>query len=550
MLETTTQLAVGELLDDKYVIEELIGRGGMGAVYRARHKSLDSPRAIKLMRDELAQDEAFVLRFENEAMLAEGVRHPNVVALYDFSSLPNGRKYIVWEYVEGESIRDRLDRGIGFSDAEVLAIVEQIADGLAAAHQQGILHRDVSPDNIMICSSRGSEVRAKLLDFGVAKATGYTASKPSTTGMVFGKVGYASPEQMGLLKDNEQLDARTDIFSLAAVAYAMLTGEPPFDTSSTKNFLHDVMIAPEDEVRRRFLGRLDQRWRSPLARALARNREDRPSTMGELVSEILHAGKTSDAAAERLSRRPGKLLGWLVAAALVVAAIAAVMWFLAVPTSPAPPPSTDVLVAGTPDPLLRVDTAALDAEYATTTLAVVEPDEIEPAREESGGPDAGTLTVERDNPVSEERPEGDELPAPPAGDILEEDAHVEETVTGTAGEVAPTGGTAPNPPVEEPEPAEPDPEPVLADRAPKKVADVPPVYPEILKSMGREGLVVLEAIITTEGNVDIVRVLESSHRLFEKPAIEAAERWKYEPAIVDGELAAFEMTLTVQFQFR
>lgn len=170
------QLAVGEILDGKYRVEALIGSGGMGAVYRARHIELDSTRAIKLMRPELAKDESFVHRFENEAHLAEGVRHPNVVALYDFASLPD----------EGE----------------------------------------------------------------------------------------------------ESLDARTDVFSLAAVAYAMMTGEPPFVTSSMRSFLHDLMIAPESAVRGRFAQALDEPWRGPLTRALARERQERPLTMEAFVDEI------------------------------------------------------------------------------------------------------------------------------------------------------------------------------------------------------------------------------------------------------------------------
>ena len=166
------QLAVGDVLDGKYRVEGLIGRGGMGAVYRARHIGLDAPRAIKLMRPELAQDEAFIQRFENEAFLAEGVRHPNVVALYDFASLPDGTKYIVWELVEGETVRDGLERDTVFTSSEVIRLVSQIGGGLAAAHKKGILHRDVSPDNIMICAGSTTDRNAKLLDFGVAKAAG------------------------------------------------------------------------------------------------------------------------------------------------------------------------------------------------------------------------------------------------------------------------------------------------------------------------------------------------------------------------------------------
>ena len=258
----------------------------MGAVYRARHVGLDAARAIKLMRPELARDEAFIQRFENEAFLAEGVRHPNVVALYDFASLPDGTKYIVWELVEGETVREGLERGTVFTSSEVIRLVCQIGGGLAAVHKKGILHRDVSPDNIMICAGGTTDRNAKLLDFGVAKAAGTPKSMATTTGMVFGKIGYASPEQMGLLRGDESLDARTDVFSLAAVTYAMLTGKPPFVTSSMRSFLHDLMIASEAEVRTRLVADLEEPWRKPLARALARNRQARPPSVEAFVEEI------------------------------------------------------------------------------------------------------------------------------------------------------------------------------------------------------------------------------------------------------------------------
>ncbi len=162
-MSTSKILAKGDVIDGKYRIEALIGRGGMGAVYRARHLRLDALRAIKLMRTELADDDEFVQRFHNEARLVESLRHANVVALYDYAMLDDGTKYIVWEYVEGETIGKHLLSGRRFTPEQTLDLVRQIANGLAAAHDQGILHRDVSPDNIMICS----DGQAKVLDLGL-----------------------------------------------------------------------------------------------------------------------------------------------------------------------------------------------------------------------------------------------------------------------------------------------------------------------------------------------------------------------------------------------
>ncbi len=309
-MQQCESVRAGDILDDKYLVEALIGRGGMGSVFRARHIRLNSPRAIKLMRAELTDDEDFVRRFQNEALLAEGVRHPNVVALYDFATLADGTRYIVWEYVEGETIGDLLDRGVAFSSEEVRNLVRQVADGLSAAHQKGVLHRDVSPDNVMLFVGESDARAAKLLDFGLAKAVGYPASVPSNPSVIFGKIGFASPEQMGLLGNDERIDERTDIFSLAAVAYAMLTGEPPFCCSSLKSFLHELMIAPEEELRARFREKLPAAWERPLIRALSRDRVERPPTIGAFLTDIDEAAGVAAREAKRSADRAQKNRLW------------------------------------------------------------------------------------------------------------------------------------------------------------------------------------------------------------------------------------------------
>ena len=558
------QLAVGDVLDGKYRVEELIGRGGMGAVYRARHVGLDAARAIKLMRPELARDEAFIQRFENEAFLAEGVRHPNVVALYDFASLPDGTKYIVWELVEGETVREGLERDTVFTSSEVIRLVSQIGGGLTVAHKKGILHRDVSPDNIMICAGDTTDRNAKLLDFGVAKAAGTPQSVATTTGMVFGKIGYASPEQMGLLRGDESLDARTDVFSLAAVAYAMLTGKPPFVTSSMRSFLHDLMIAPEAEVRARFLTDLEEPWREPLRRALARNRQERPPSMEAFVEEIRKIAdvphRRADASATRAP--PAKTVrSALLAAAAIFGAVFVVFTLV-------PPGDFDSVLL---PPRVALHNRPVDFGTAAGGEAVApwtaEPDNtVEP----EDGPVAPAIAAE--NPVAE-GPEpfepkvgiGEETPLPPteeaSGESFEPPSLDSDiSLTDESGTIeAPSSSddeaenfrpglvrvdTEEEASVEAaPEPnREPGPPPKVAPREPQRVEYVKPVYPPRAIQAKVEGDVVLTIVIAPSGDVTEATIVHRVDRDLERAAIEAVRQWKYEPR--DDPV---EMTVTIGF---
>lgn len=294
-------LHVGQVLDEKYRIDELVGHGGMGTVYRARHLALGAPRAIKVVRRELAEDPTIVERFRHEALLAESLRHPNLVSLYDFSSLPDGTPYIVWEYVEGETISKRIAYGRPFTPLEVVDLVGQVADGLAAAHRRGIVHRDISPDNIIVSEAAGIRV-AKVLDFGIAKIAKGGTVQTTGSGLFLGKIGYSSPEQMGLLAESEVLDSRTDVFSLGVVAYLMLTGRLPFRSGSVNSYFHDVVVSDEGRVQASFLEQLSEPWCGVFRRAIARNRDQRTPSMGALKAELLAALENSSA--EAIHRLP------------------------------------------------------------------------------------------------------------------------------------------------------------------------------------------------------------------------------------------------------
>ncbi len=259
---------IGTTLDGKYLITERIGTGGMGTVYRAIHVSLGAPRAIKVMKRELADDASFVERFQNEARVAEGLRHPNLVALYDFARLPDETWYIVSELVEGETVSALLAKGVRFPPADVAHFLGQLCEGLALAHRKGIVHRDISPDNIMTARADGGEPVAKLLDFGIAKNV-RAETLQTGSGLLFGKLGYASPEQMGLLPRTATLDARSDVFSLAAVAYEMLAGQLPWRQQDVQAYVHDLLVRPEAKVEEQIRSGVPPEWRDAFQRGLA-----------------------------------------------------------------------------------------------------------------------------------------------------------------------------------------------------------------------------------------------------------------------------------------
>jgi serine/threonine protein kinase len=219
-------------------ILELIGRGGMGAVYKARQKNLDRLVALKILPPEIGRDPAFAERFAREAQALARLSHPHIVAIHDFGQR-DGLFFFLMEYIDGLNLRQLLDSGT-VAPKEALAIVPQICDALQFAHDQGIVHRDIKPENILL-DRRG---QVKIADFGLAKLMGRAADAEAVTEKVMGTPQYMAPEQVEHPKD---VDHRADIYSLGVVFYQMLTGELPlgrFEPPSHK-VLIDVRL---DEV--------------------------------------------------------------------------------------------------------------------------------------------------------------------------------------------------------------------------------------------------------------------------------------------------------------
>ncbi len=214
----------------EYRIEKKIGEGGMGSVYGARHPLIGKRAAIKVIRRELSTSREAVDRFVLEAQSVNQIGHPNIVDVFGFGQLPDNRSFFVMEWLEGESLRDRLQRPLQFPEA--LEILEQIAKALEAAHDAGVVHRDLKPDNVYLQLRKGEKPSVKLLDFGLAKLTSRGSDGQqfdrTRTGVVMGTPLYLSPEQA----KGGKIDAATDVYSLGAMAYEMLVGVVPFKADS------------------------------------------------------------------------------------------------------------------------------------------------------------------------------------------------------------------------------------------------------------------------------------------------------------------------------
>src|SRR5262245_36707363 len=215
-----------------YVIEVLVGAGGMGTVYRARDTKLNRDVAIKVLPDVFARDRDRLARFEREAQAIAALSHPNILAIHDFGSA-DGTAYAAMELLEGETLRERLSTG-PIAVRKALGYAVQFARGLAAAHDKGIVHRDLKPENLFITSDE----RGKILDFGLARQTAVVSAGEETfspgaaartePGTVLGTVGYMAPEQVR----GEPGDLRSDIFAFGAVLYEMVTGRRAFQRES------------------------------------------------------------------------------------------------------------------------------------------------------------------------------------------------------------------------------------------------------------------------------------------------------------------------------
>src|ERR1017187_10622762 len=228
-------LQPGVLFGGRYEILGVLGQGGMGAVYKARDRELDRLIALKVIRPELATDPAILQRFKQELILARNITHKNVVRIYDLGEA-DGIRFISMEYVDGEDLRTMLRRHGKLSSQEAIAVVEQVCRALDCAHSEGVIHRDLKPQNIM----RDKNGRIVVMDFGLARSLG--DSGLTQTGALVGTLEYMSPEQaMG-----STLDQRSDIFSVGLIFFELLTGKAPFQADTA---IASLMKRTREEAR-------------------------------------------------------------------------------------------------------------------------------------------------------------------------------------------------------------------------------------------------------------------------------------------------------------
>ena len=221
--DSIVHLLPGTLVGE-YEIEKLLGSGAMGQVYGGRHEKLGKKVAIKVIAANLSTDREAVERFEQEAQALARLSHPNIVDVLTFGTLPDGRSYFAMEWLNGESLYDRIERGpVSFDEA--LEILDQIARGLEAAHAAGIIHRDIKPGNIWLHEIGEQYPVVKILDFGLSKLTGHRRSEETVVNAMFGTAYYVSPEQCRSARD---VGPETDVYSLGCLAYELICGRLPF----------------------------------------------------------------------------------------------------------------------------------------------------------------------------------------------------------------------------------------------------------------------------------------------------------------------------------
>ena len=283
-LEKKGDSLLGKTLAGKYRIEERLSEGGMGTVYRGTHVLMDKTVAVKVLRPSLAADEKIVARFSREARAASRISHPHALSVTDFGEAEDGVVFLLMEYLDGKTLKEIIREEGPMALPRAVEILRQVGGALDAAHAEGVVHRDLKSDNIMLLSSSGTDY-SKVLDFGIAKikeADGAYDPCLTAPDLVIGTPQYMSPEQCSQSPD---IDARSDIYSLGVILYELLVGHVPFTGESPTAIMLKHLQEPAPSV-------LDERSDVPsavatvVARALEKRPEDRYQTVAELVEDF------------------------------------------------------------------------------------------------------------------------------------------------------------------------------------------------------------------------------------------------------------------------
>ncbi|ACY18273.1 serine/threonine-protein kinase [Haliangium ochraceum] len=287
----TTNLSAPQAVDtmlyrniaDRYVIESRIGQGGMGFVYRARHLRLGRTFAVKVLRHSFETNSKMRSRFIHEAEIIGGLYHPNLVSVVDFGESDEGFLYLVMDYIDGRSLAEIIEDQGALDRERIIQIMKQLCEGLAYAHEQGLIHRDFKPSNILL-SDRGGVEHAHIVDFGLALTLESLAdSRMTTAGFVLGTPRYMAPEQSA---EGGEIDHRVDLFSLGLVLYEMLAGVPPFEGSAVDVARKNLSSDPPQISRRKPNLEVDPGLEAIAFRLLAKNPDQRYQNAKEVLAEL------------------------------------------------------------------------------------------------------------------------------------------------------------------------------------------------------------------------------------------------------------------------
>jgi len=342
-----------------YQLQELVGSGAMGWVYRAKHVTLGREVAVKMLQSRRTSDGSAVHRFFAEAKVVNTVRHPGLIEVMDFVNDDDGPVYMVQELLQGCDLGARLSSGMPLSRDHAIDVALQIADAMQAAHDAHVVHRDLKPENIFLVDDDDQKwERVKVLDFGVAKLTNADFTGEATAaGSLIGTPRYMAPEQI----NGQPVDARADIYSLGAILFEMSTGEPPFVAGSLGGYIlaHMTQVPPRVDVLQPVMG---VGWADLVAACLAKAPEDRPQSMRDVqdallalrdgpvvLPEVVLPGPTSTSSAEAPDTSTSRAWAAFVAVVAVVV-LAGGMWWATSSSNDAPPATSPAVVVAPPTP--------------------------------------------------------------------------------------------------------------------------------------------------------------------------------------------------------
>jgi TonB family protein len=503
-----------------FVVTRPLGRGGMGAVYEAFDTRLERSVALKVLPAEFLHDPTFARRFETEARLAARLEHPNIVPIYA-SGIEQGIPWMSMRLLAGQNLSVLL-RERRLPAPEAVTLLRQVAAALDHAHALGVVHRDIKPANILL--DRAGV--ASVADFGLAQLMD-SGVRLTRTGMLSGTPHYMAPEQaLG-----QRVDHRCDIYALGIVAYEMLVGRTPFGGDSPVAVLLQQVNAPLPAPAG---ANLPVRCMAAINKATAKDPAERWPSAGGFVdalgAAIAVAPPADEAQAQPVHSRRVPVGPLVLAAALLV--IAAILWIVISPPEPKPDAAVAIVderggpqrTAEVPDPP-PPSPPPPESEGQTSSAGkpgpAVEPDRNSSAKQEPPPGPEPKLDPDKETPA----------PVPPAPPPA---VAVVEGPGGLASLPALPGVVPPTPPKDEFTP-------------PKEATRAKHEYPPAARRAKLGGLVTLEGIVDVDGTVRDVRVVQSPHPVFDKPAMEAFLQYRYEPARLNGRPVKHRVTVEIKF---